>query len=267
MAILECSGLTKSYGAKRALNNVSLSMHEGRIIGLLGPNGSGKSTFIKLCNGLITPTQGRVLIGGMPPGIETKKMVSYLPEQNYLNDWMRVSDMLAFFGDFYADFNRHKANEMLSNLNIGGGERLKTLSKGTKEKVQLILVMAREAKLYLLDEPIGGVDPAAREYILNTIIRNYNPDAAVVISTHLIAEVERGAGRRDFPRKRRGRAAIYRRRHPGGKEDVGGPHCFGRYSNAWQADEARISCNGQSIFAHLRSAAGCCAGQPAILRT
>lgn len=190
MAILECSGLTKHFGTKKALHNVSLRIEPGRIVGLLGPNGSGKTTLLKLCNGLITPTDGAVLINGMAPGVETKKLVSYLPEQTYLNDWMKVSEILAFFGDFYADFNVKKAQEMLVSLHIDGQERLKTLSKGTKEKVQLILVMAREAKLYLLDEPIGGVDPAARDYILNTIIRNYNPEAAVVISTHLIAEIE-----------------------------------------------------------------------------
>ena len=190
MAILECSGLTKHYGPKKALNNVSLRIEPGRIVGLLGPNGSGKTTLLKLCNGLITPSGGQVLINGMAPGVETKKLVSYLPEQTYLNDWMKVSEILAFFEDFYTDFNVKKAQEMLASLHIDGNERLKTLSKGTKEKVQLILVMARQAKLYLLDEPIGGVDPAARDYILNTIIRNYNPEAAVVISTHLIAEVE-----------------------------------------------------------------------------
>lgn len=190
MAILECNGLTKLYGPKKALHNVGLRIEPGRIVGLLGPNGSGKTTFLKLCNGLITPSGGQVLINGMAPGVETKKLVSYLPEQTYLNDWMKVSEILAFFEDFYVDFNVKKAQEMLASLHIDGQERLKTLSKGTKEKVQLILVMARDAKLYLLDEPIGGVDPAARDYILNTIIRSYNPEAAVVISTHLIAEIE-----------------------------------------------------------------------------
>ncbi len=191
MAILECNALTKLYGAKRALNNVSFSLDEGRIVGLLGPNGSGKSTFIKLCNGLLTPSGGTLTIGGNAPGIETKKIVSYLPEHSYLNDWMKVSDIIEFFCDFYADFNRDKAYEMLKNLGINEKDRIKTLSKGTKEKVQLILVMARDAKLFLLDEPIGGVDPAARDYILNTIITNYNPDATVVISTHLISDIER----------------------------------------------------------------------------
>jgi ABC-2 type transport system ATP-binding protein len=191
MAILECSGLTKTYGATRALNQVNLSIEKGRIVGLLGPNGSGKSTFIKICNGLLTPTSGSLFIKGSSPGIKTKEVVSYLPEQTYLNDWMRVSDLLDFFKDFYKDFNRDKALDMLKSLHIDQRHQLKTLSKGTKEKVQLILVMAREAEIYLLDEPIGGVDPAARDYILNTIIKNYNPEAAVIISTHLISDIER----------------------------------------------------------------------------
>jgi ABC-2 type transport system ATP-binding protein len=191
MPILECSGLSKYYGAKRALHNVSLSLERGRIVGLLGPNGSGKSTFIKLCNNLLTPTSGTLLIGGSAPGVKTKQIVSYLPEHTYLNDWMHVEDIISFFSDFYTDFDSKKAYEMLANLRINPKDRLKTLSKGTKEKVQLILVMARQAQLYLLDEPIGGVDPAARDYILNTIISNYNPEATVIISTHLISDIER----------------------------------------------------------------------------
>ena len=190
MAILECHGLSKHYGSVRALNNVSLSLEKGRIVGLLGPNGSGKSTFIKLCNNLITPTSGTLKIGGMTPGIGTKAIVSYLPEHIYLNDWMKVTDMVGFFRDFYRDFDTNKAYDMLGSLKIDGKARIKTLSKGTKEKVQLILVMARNAELYLLDEPIGGVDPAARDYILNTIIKNYNTKATVVISTHLIYDIE-----------------------------------------------------------------------------
>lgn len=191
MAILECAGLSKVYGAKRALSDVKLSIEKGRIVGLLGPNGSGKSTFLKLCNNLLTPTNGTLLIGNMSPGIKTKEIISYLPEHTYLNDWMRVSDIIGFFSDFYKDFNSSKAYEMLSSLKINKNDQLKSLSKGTKEKVQLILVMAREAQLYLLDEPIGGVDPAARDYILNTIIKNYNPEATVIISTHLISDIER----------------------------------------------------------------------------
>jgi ABC-2 type transport system ATP-binding protein len=191
MAILQCSGLCKYYGSKRALLNMNLNLEKGRIVGLLGPNGSGKSTFIKICNGLLTPSGGTILIDGTAPGVRTKEIVSYLPEQTYLNDWMKVSDILKFFQDFYKDFNIGKASDMLYSLHIDPKDRLKTLSKGTKEKVQLILVMAREAKLYLLDEPIGGVDPAARDYILNTIIKNYNQDATVIISTHLISDIER----------------------------------------------------------------------------
>jgi len=188
--ILECQGLTKKYGNKVALNNVNFSLERGQIVGLLGPNGSGKSTLIKLTNGLLTPSSGQILIDGKRPGTETKRMISYLPEKSYLNDWMRVSDLIHFFQDFYENFRPEKAYEMLKNLNINPRDRLKTMSKGTKEKVQLILVMSREAELYLLDEPIGGVDPAARDYILRTILNNYNINGTVLISTHLIAEIE-----------------------------------------------------------------------------
>lgn len=188
--ILECNNLTKRFGGKTALSSVNLKLERGQIVGLLGPNGSGKTTLIKLANELLTPTAGDILIGGMKPGIETKKIVSYLPEKSYLNDWMRVQQIVEFFSDFYADFKREKAYEMLKNLNINPDDRLKTMSKGTKEKVQLILVMSREAQLYLLDEPIGGVDPAARDYILKTILSNYNESATVLISTHLIADIE-----------------------------------------------------------------------------
>ena len=188
--ILECRGLVKFFPNCLALNNVDLTVPKGRIVGLLGPNGSGKSTLIKLANGLLTPTQGTILVDGKEPGIETKKIVSYLPERTYLTEWMTVQDMLDLFNDFYADFNIAKARDMLARLNIQTKARIKTMSKGTKEKVQLILVMGREAQLYLLDEPIGGVDPAARDYILNTIIANYNENATVLISTHLISDVE-----------------------------------------------------------------------------
>lgn len=189
--ILECHGLTKFYGSGVcALNQINLNVGRGRIVGLLGPNGSGKSTFMKLANGLLTPSLGDITIAGFPVGPDTKEIVSYLPERTYLNDWMKVRDLIAFFRDFYSNFNEAKAYDMLSRLNINPNDRLKTMSKGTKEKVQLILVMSREAQLYLLDEPIGGVDPATRDFILNTIISNYNPEAAVVISTHLIADVE-----------------------------------------------------------------------------
>ncbi len=190
MTILSTKNLTKSYGKKTALSQINMTLSRGRIIGLLGPNGSGKSTFIKLAAGLLVPTEGEIIIDGLAPGVETKAKVSYLSERTYLNDWMRVSEIIAFFEDFYADFNRIKAENMLKDLNINPNDRLKTMSKGTKEKVQLILVMSRQAELYLLDEPIGGVDPAARDYILNTIITNYKEDASVIISTHLIADIE-----------------------------------------------------------------------------
>lgn len=189
--ILECKNLVKNYSRKEVLKNINLSINRGRIVGLLGPNGSGKSTLIKLANGLLTPTSGEILIAGNKPGIDTKKIVSYLPEKTYLNDWMKVSDIINFFKDFYDNFNSDKAYDMLKKLNINPNDKLKTMSKGTKEKVQLILVMSRDAKLYFLDEPIAGVDPAARDYILNTIISNYNENATVIISTHLISDIER----------------------------------------------------------------------------
>ncbi|GAA0077410.1 ABC transporter ATP-binding protein [Clostridium sp. CTA-5] len=188
--ILECKNLVKHYGGKEALKGIDLKINRGRIVGLLGPNGSGKSTLIKLANSLLTPTSGEILIAGNKPGVETKKIVSYLPERTYLNDWMKVSDIINFFSDFYDDFNSEKAYDMLQKLNINPKDKLKTMSKGTKEKVQLILVMSREAELYFLDEPIAGVDPAARDYILNTIINNYNENATVIISTHLISDIE-----------------------------------------------------------------------------
>ena len=190
MGILTCENLSKRYGAVQALDSINLDLQPGRIIGLLGPNGSGKSTLIKLANGLLTPTSGQILIDGKAPGIESKKIVSYLPERTYLANWMSVSQLLDYFQDFYEDFDRQRALTMLSHLKIDEKQRIKQMSKGTREKVQLILVMSRRAKLYLLDEPIGGVDPAARDYILQTIIGNYEPNAAVIISTHLIADVE-----------------------------------------------------------------------------
>ncbi len=189
--ILECKNLAKSFANADALKDINLTIGRGKIIGLLGPNGSGKSTLIKLANGLLTPSSGEILINGIKPGIETKKIVSYLPERTYLNDWMKVSDIIEFFQDFYENFNPEKAYSMLEKLNINPNDKLKTMSKGTKEKVQLILVMSREADLYLLDEPIAGVDPAARDYILNTIITNYNENATIIISTHLISDIER----------------------------------------------------------------------------
>ena len=190
MAILECKNLSKRYGKKTALEGVNLSIEPGRVVGLLGPNGSGKTTLIKLINGLLTPSAGEVLIGGQKPGPLTKAAVAYLPDRDYLADWMTVQQQIRLFQDFYPDFDADKAMEMLLRLNVDPNQKFKALSKGTREKVQLILVMSRKAQLYLLDEPIGGVDPATRDYILDTIIRNYNPEAAVVISTHLIADVE-----------------------------------------------------------------------------
>ena len=188
--ILECRNLCKSYGRTQVLEHVNLTVEPGKIVGLLGPNGSGKTTLIKMANGLITWDSGELLIDGMAPGKKTKSIVSYLPERTYLADWMSVRQLLDFFCDFYPDFQRARAEEMLSHLNIRQDMRIRQMSKGTREKVQLTLVMSRKAKLYLLDEPIGGVDPATRDYIIHTIIGNYDPDAAVVISTHLIADVE-----------------------------------------------------------------------------
>lgn len=189
-ALLSCRDLVKRYSAKTALQGLTLAVEPGRIVGLLGPNGSGKTTLIKLASGLLTPTSGEILIAGHAPGVETKALVSYLPERSYLSDWMRVEDALRFFCDFYADFDRRRAEDMLQRLNIALDAPIKSLSKGTKEKVQLILVMSRDARLYLLDEPIGGVDPAARDYILHTIISNYSPESSVIISTHLISDIE-----------------------------------------------------------------------------
>lgn len=188
--ILECKNLTKRYGRTQALSGINLSLKAGRIIGLLGPNGSGKTTMIKLINGLLTPTEGEILINGMAPGVKTKSIVSYLPERTYLDESMRITEAIDYFEDFYKDFDRKKALTMLEKVNLNPALRIKTLSKGNKEKVQLILVMSRRAKLYCLDEPIAGVDPAARDYILSTIIGNYEPDATILISTHLISDVE-----------------------------------------------------------------------------
>ncbi len=188
--LLECRNLTKRYGRVAAVNNLTLTMGSGRVIGLLGPNGSGKTTLIKMINGLLTPTSGEIYILGEKPGVLTHEIVSYLPDKNYLNKRLKAGQVLDYFEDFYEDFNRSKALHMLEDLQISPDMRLKNMSKGTLEKFQLILVMSREAKLYILDEPIAGVDPAARDYILRTIVSNYNPGATVLISTHLIADVE-----------------------------------------------------------------------------
>lgn len=188
--LVECHNLTKKFGGITALSDLNLTIDRGRIIGLLGPNGSGKSTFIKLLNGLLTPSNGDILINGKKPGPETKKVISYLPERTHLDDNMTVEYLIRFFADFYEDFNKDKAYDMLNRLNINVKSRLKPLSKGTKEKVQLILVMSRQADLYCLDEPIGGVDPAARDYILETIITNYSENSTILLSTHLISDIE-----------------------------------------------------------------------------
>lgn len=190
MSILECNALTKYYGGVQALTNVDLTLESGRIVGLVGPNGSGKTTLIKLAQHLLTPSEGTILVGGMAPGRETKAIVSYLPDRDFLPQWMSLADVLRFYEDFYTDFRRDRAEEMLANLQIPNRTTIKKMSKGTREKVQLILTMSRDAMVYLLDEPIAGVDPAARDYILRTILTNYNPEALVLISTHLIADVE-----------------------------------------------------------------------------
>ncbi len=190
MPTLECKSLSKRYGSVQALEDVSFTVEPGRVVGLLGPNGSGKTTLIKLANGLLTPTDGEILINGEKPGKKTKAQVSYLPDKSCLAEWMNGKQLMDMFEDFYEDFRRDKAEEMLERLGINPKQRIKQMSKGTREKVQLILVMSRKAELYLLDEPIGGVDPATRDYILDTVIRNYNPSASVIISTHLIADVE-----------------------------------------------------------------------------
>lgn len=188
--IFECRNLSKSYSGTVALKNVNLAVESGRIVGLLGPNGSGKTTMIKLANGLLKPDSGQILLGGCEPGIVTKSNTAYLPDRNFLPEYMTIDQLMNYYGDFFRDFNRLKATEMLHSLDLDGNSRLKKLSKGNQEKVQLILTMSRDARVYFLDEPIAGVDPAAREYILKTIISNYNEDSLVVISTHLIADVE-----------------------------------------------------------------------------
>lgn len=188
--VIECKDLTKKYDNKSALNKINLSIPKGSIVGLLGPNGSGKTTLLKLAAGLLTPTFGEITVCGYKPGVESKLNVAYQPDRVYINDWMNVNNLITMMKDFYSNFNKDKAFEMLHSLNIEPNQKLKTMSKGTKEKIQLIMTMSREVPLYILDEPIGGVDPAARDYILNTIINNYSEDSTVLISTHLISDVE-----------------------------------------------------------------------------
>ena len=189
--LLECKNLSKNYGDKLALKQINLTIPTGKIVGLLGKNGSGKTTLIKLINNLLVPTTGEVLVSGSQPGVETKKIISYLPERTYLDRHMTVSSALKFFQDFYSDFNLKTARKLIKDLNLDETQKISTMSKGMQEKLQLILVMSRKARLYVLDEPLGGVDPATRDYILDTILQNFNPKASLIISTHLISDVER----------------------------------------------------------------------------
>ena len=191
MALLEVSHVTKSYGNNIVLDDVTFNISKGKIVGLLGPNGSGKTTLIKLINDLLKEDSGTIKVEGLDLGVETKKLISYLPDKNYLNNNMTVLELLNYFKDFYEDFRIDKAKELIGKLNLDLNQKLKTMSKGTKEKVQLILVMSRKAKLYILDEPIGGIDPAARDYIINTILTNFSNDASLLISTHLISDLEK----------------------------------------------------------------------------
>lgn len=190
LPVLEIKNVHKKYLSHSVLEGVGFSIPRGKIVGLLGPNGCGKTTILKLISGLLQLDEGEIRINGICPGQQTKSMISYLPERSYLNDWMKISDILNLFSDFYADFDRERAEQMLTDLKISKEEKLKTMSKGTKEKVQLILVMSRRASLYLLDEPIGGVDPATREYILHTILKNFDENSSILITTHLIQDVE-----------------------------------------------------------------------------
>lgn len=191
MELLECRDLCKSFGSKKILNNINLSVPRGKIVGLLGKNGMGKSTLIKLVNDLLTPTSGEVLINGKHPGVESKRIISYLPERTYLDKGMIVKDVIKYFEEFYSDFDKDKALKLLDDLNLDMNCKISKMSKGMQEKLQLILVMSREAELYILDEPLGGVDPATRDYILDTILNNFSEGASVIISTHLISDIER----------------------------------------------------------------------------
>ena len=191
MELVECKNLCKTFDEKQILENINLTIPRGKIIGLLGKNGTGKTTLIKLLNDLLTPTSGEVLINGKKPGVESKKVISYLPERTYLDKSMKVSQVITFFEEFYDNFNKEKAIKLLKDLNLKLNQRISQMSKGMQEKLQLILVMSRDAELYILDEPLGGVDPATRDYILDTILTNFNEGASVIISTHLIADIER----------------------------------------------------------------------------
>ena len=191
MNLVEFKSVNKKYGKKEVLNDVNLIIEPGKIYGLLGPNGSGKTTMIKLINDLLVPSSGEVLVEGKKPGVESKKIISYLPECTYLDMNVTVLNLIKYFDDFYSDFSKEKAYDLLNKLGVNKNDKLKTMSKGTKEKVQLILVMSRKAKLYVLDEPIGGVDPVGRDYILSTILDNFDSDSSIIISTHLISEIEK----------------------------------------------------------------------------
>ncbi len=188
--LIRCEHLTKIYDKTTALDHVSLTVESGKIVGLLGPNGSGKTTLIKLLTGLLTPDDGEVLVNGEAPGVETKKIIAYLPDRNFINSYMTIEEIISYFRDFFEDFREERAYRMLEELGIEKKAQLKTLSKGNKEKTALILTMSRDARLYVLDEPIAGVDPATRDYIIHTIISNYQPEASVLISTHLISDIE-----------------------------------------------------------------------------
>lgn len=191
MELVNIKNLSKSYGDKTILNNINLTITNGKIVGLLGKNGAGKTTLIKLINDLLTPTEGKILINGKSVGVETKKIISYLPERTYLNKQMKVTEVLDYFSDFYDNFDKDKALKLLKDLDLDVNMNLSKMSKGMQEKVQLVLVMSRRADLYILDEPLGGVDPATRDYILDTILSNFKEDASVIISTHLISDIER----------------------------------------------------------------------------
>ncbi len=191
MELLECINLEKSYGNKKVLKKINLKIPRGKIIGLLGKNGTGKTTLIKLINDLLTPTNGKILVNGKEVGIESKKIISYLPERTYLDKSMTVEEVIHYFEDFYDNFDSKKARKLLKDLNLDLDLKLSKMSKGMQEKVQLVLVMSRSAELYILDEPLGGVDPATRDYILDTILNNFSEGASVIISTHLISDIER----------------------------------------------------------------------------
>lgn len=191
MKLVECINLNKNFGNKAILKDVNLTIPKGKIIGLLGKNGTGKSTLIKLINDLLTPTSGKILINGMSVGVESKKIISYLPERTYLDKSMTVDEVIEYFTEFYDNFDSEKARRLLKDLDLDTSQKLSKMSKGMQEKVQLVLVMSRNAELYILDEPLGGVDPATRDYILDTILTNFNEGASVIISTHLIADIER----------------------------------------------------------------------------